>query len=510
MSRTLLTTGGININSDEKKLRSESSAHNGGNTASADMPMHIAILADFSGRSSQNNCQAEQIHQRKLIEINRDNFDQIFASLAVSLQLPVAEQPLKFQEFDDLHPDYIYDRIALFDKLRILKRKLKKRDSFTAAAEEISTWAEFRNQNAREPEQEGIPLPDDFLETLLNKQSHLSALDAGPLGNIDNLIKDIISPFVEPKADPRQTEMLAAVDHATSQLMRKIMHSSDFQQLEASWRALYFLIRRIESQTNIKVFIADISQEEIAEDFSQATDLHDSKLYRLLVEQRQSLATTPFSLIIGDYELTHTTEDAELASGFSAIAQSTHATWFSAGHEEIAGCHSFCDTPDASEWNTPDSIEAWSALRQSAQARHLALTAPRFMLRLPYGNKTTTMENFEFEELSSPGSHNYYLWGNSAYLAALLLLQSHAQYNWAFRPGKHQEVENMPLHVYQSDGDTIVKPCAEILLTDLGARTLQDAGLLPVRSVNAKDAVLIPTFNSVALDNAPIRGPWLS
>ena len=129
MSRATISTGGIDLN--------PSGQRSGSSTAESGTPMHIAILGDFSGRKSRGDEQLDSLPNRKLIEINRDNFDDVFSRLAVKLQLPVSEQALAFSELDDLHPDFIYERISLFDQLRALKRRLKNKDSFDEAAAEI-------------------------------------------------------------------------------------------------------------------------------------------------------------------------------------------------------------------------------------------------------------------------------------------------------------------------------------------------------------------------------------
>ena len=504
MSRASISTGGIDLPRSDKK--SNNTPHD------SSMPLHIAILGDFSGRKNRGVNDPSTISQRKVIEINRDNFDEVFATLQVELNLPIADQPLSFKEMDDLHPDFIYDRIPLFDKMRILKRKLKKREGFTEAAEEITAWATFRNQQTETATPEGIPLPDNLLDAVLQRNNDISFLLAkSPVGDIDNLIKDIVKPYLVPKADPRQQDMLKAVDEATSDLMRKIMHHSDFQQLEASWRALYLLVRRIETNVKLKLFLIDISQEEVRADLSSATTVEQSALFKLLVEKRQVASGTPFSLMLGDYQLGNTDQDANLATALATIAATANATWLSAAHEHMAGSESLGTQPDVDDWLTSAEnplSDGWQALRKSPSALHFALNAPRFMLRLPYGASTTSMENFDYEELPQSDNHDYYLWGNSAYMSALLLAESYSAFGWEFQPGRIQEVSDLPLHVYTHESESVVKPCAEILLTDRGAERLTQAGLLPIRSVNAKDSIRIPSFDSIAENRATIRGPW--
>jgi type VI secretion system protein ImpC len=507
MSRATINTGGIDFNLSEQA--SDNIARDTGT------PMHIAILADFSGRKSRGEENLQSLSDRKLIEINRDNFDGIFSKLNVQLQLPVSDGLLSFKELDDLHPDFIYERIGLFDKLRALKRKLKKKDSFDTAAEEIQSWSRFKGEQSDNKDitsteiPEGIPLPDNLLDAVLQGHDIQNQLAKGPLGNIDSLIKDIVSPFVETKADPRQQDMLHAVDEATSETMRAIMHHSDFQQLEASWRSLYWLIRNLETSGKLTIYLLDASQQEVQADLEKGNAA--SHLFQLLVESRKTAEGTPIGIIVGDYQLGNNDEDADLAANMAALAAAGNACWLSGGNEQLAGCPALSENIDPDNWKNLASEETqqlWQQVRELPYASHLALVAPRFLLRLPYGNKTASTEKFNYEELDKTGAHRFYLWGNGAVLATHLLAEGFVREGWNALPGQTIEVGDLPLHVYEEDGDTTLKPCAEVLLTDRASATLTSAGLMTLRSVRNKDSVRAPVFSSISIVPSTVKGFW--
>jgi type VI secretion system protein ImpC len=510
MSRATISTGGVDFRTSERKSEKMN--------RDRDMPMHIAVLADFSGRKSRNQENLNSLSGRKMIAINRDNFDEVFSKLDVQLQLPVAEHALVFAELDNLHPDFIYARVGLFDKLRILQRKLKKKDSFAAAAEEIHAWTSYRNEpQVEEVIPEGIEMPSNLLDAALQGHDIAKQLEHGPLGNIDSLIKDIVSPYVEAKVDPRQAEMLAAVDEATSETMRAIMHHSDFQQLEATWRGLYWLLRQIESDSNISVFIMDVSQNELRADLARSEA--DSHCFQQLVEARGSMDDIPYAVILGDYQLQNTAEDADLALQMALLADNAKGCWLSAGHEQLAGCSALSESVDPDNWRSVTDEEdlsyedreasvKWQQMRKNSSAAHLALAAPRFLLRLPFGNKTTSVESFDYQELAQDGSHDFYLWGNGAFLLTSLLAEGYNRKGWSALPGHFTEVDNLSLHVYEEDGESMVKPCAEVLLTDRSAAVLNDAGLLVLRSTRHKDRITVPNFQSMASSQCVIEGLW--
>lgn len=509
MSRATINTGGIDFNLSEQTTSNNTRSNS----------MHMAILGDFSGRKNRGEESPDSLNNRKLIEINRDNFDTVFANLAPSLRLPISDKPLYFSELDDLHPDFIYQNITLFDQLRSLKRKLKNKNSFSQAAEEIQAWSNYREQTDSSEQQsnqtspQSIAMPHSLLEAALQGHDIAEKINQGPLGNIDKLIKDIVSPFTQTQADTKQKELLAAVDSASSETMRTIMHHSDFQQLEAAWRGLYWLIRQIDSNSGLSIYLMDISQQELRADLEK--NAADSYVYQHLVESRRSVGSTPFSVIVGDYQLYKNAEDVELASQMAALAADSNACWISAGHEQLAGCEQLSAEIDPDNWDVTtdhrsnkNADESWLQMRQLPTAKHLALAAPRFLLRLPYGNKTLSTESFAYEELVEKNSHRFYLWGNSAFLLASLLAKAYNQQGWAAQPGQYNTVENLPLHVYYHEGESLIKPCAELLITDRTAKALSQAGLLVLRSVQNSDTIQIPSFQSVALNQERIKGAW--
>lgn len=485
-------------------------------------PMHIAIIGDFSGRGSRGECDATSLTKRKAIEIDRDNFEDVFTRLKVELDLPFGDTTLSFREFDDLHPDFIYERVGLFDKFRMLKHQLDKPELFQQAADEIQQWSAYKDdvkeelkstdkkEQAREEangDQTGIPMPEFMLDAMLSQSAQTYAEHNTPLGNIDKLIKDIIAPYVQAKTDPRLPELQTAVDEATAHTLRKIMHASDFQELEANWRAVYFLIRRMETNSKLKLFLFDISREEIVDDLINCEGIENSQLHRLFVEQAQMPGAVPFSVMQFNTQLQDDIDDVRMASAMASIAAANNAIAVTGASEKLAGCENIESGEDIQDWDytvEAEFSEAWSALRASNESAHLALAAPRFLLRLPYGKMTSPIDSFDFSELEEGNPHEFYCWGNSATLVTLLLSQAYSQSGWNLRAGQVNEVEDLPFHVYQDEGESTSKACAEIYMRDSVADKLAEFGILSVRSIKGKTAVLISRFRTASAKGSDI------
>jgi type VI secretion system protein ImpC len=138
------------------------------------------------------------------------------------------------------------------------------------------------------------------------------------------------------------------------------------------------------------------------------------------------------------------------------------------------------------------------------------LVLPRFLLRLPYGKDTEATELFEFEELDDPANHEHYLWSNPVFAPVLLLAQAYAEEGWELRPGALAGISGLPVHVYNEDGESRAKPCAEVLMTQTAAEEIVDKGIMLLASLKDQPAIRLVRFQSVANPPAALAGRWSS
>src|SRR5271170_6839647 len=66
-------------------------------------------------------------------------------------------------------------------------------------------------------------------------------------------------------ADPRRTleAIIAAIDNKISEQVNLILHHPEFQQAEATWRGLHFLVVTADPGPQLKVKAFDISKREL-------------------------------------------------------------------------------------------------------------------------------------------------------------------------------------------------------------------------------------------------------
>lgn len=484
----------------------------------------ILVLADFSGRGNRQLRDPSRIASAKPILIDRDNFDEVLAKLAPKLELPLGggEGPkakIAFAELDDFHPDRIFKQVDLFDELRSTRRKLLQSSTFQAAAEKVRSWAKVR---AAVPAVEAAPadaadapppLPPgaNLLEAMLGQA--IERPPEPPTSRIDQLMAEIVAPYVVPKDDPQQEELVQCVDDATSQQMRKLLHHADFQALEAAWRGLYFIVRRLATDASLKIFILDVSRSEIEDDLD-AESFEESSLYKVLVERTVNTpGAQPWAMIVSDQRFAPTRTDAELLGKLGRLAARAGAPLVAAATDACLGCSALSATPHPRDWHPLDDaevIEAWSQLRSEPAARFICITVPRFLLRFPFGRDTSPAEEFDFEEFTPTQIHHeHFLWGSGAFAATYLIADGFSRGGWDAAPGSLVDITDLPAFVYEHDGDSELLPCAEVMLIDEAIEKIADSGLTPLVSIHRADRIRVAPIQSIAAPaGTPLSGRW--
>lgn len=424
-----------------------------------DEPFRIAIVGDFSGASARR-----PLGQRRPIPVDRDNFDEVLARLRPSVELPAGR--IEFMELDDFHPDVIYDRLAIFKAFRETRERLADPSTFADAARELFGPPE------RAPQRQ---VGDDLISELLSEGA---ASARAPVDrDLQSFIREAVRPYLVARPDPRAPEMIRQVDEAAAGVMRAILHDRAFQSLEAAWRTVMMLVRRLETGTDLKICLVDATKEELRSETQAVNDL--------IVNRADPLAVIASTESFGVNDLT-------LLSAFARIAWKAGAPLLGEGDLSVL-----------------DAVEKWTEFRRSPEAKWAALAIPRVLLRLPYGKATIPCERFAFEEISGKPDPKTMLFANPAPLCAMLLAQAFEIHRWDMKPGAVRDIDDLPVYVYKEDGESLALPCAEVELTEDTAEALTDNGFMPVVSIRGTDRVRFVRFQSVADPPCALPGRWL-
>lgn len=405
-----------------------------------------------------------------------------------------------------------------------LHQRLNDPSTFAEASAEMQSWGLAQ---APSPPQESklapspspastTPPPDSgevlarMLETTPSTPESQASL--GDERSWQRFVEEVVAPYLVPDTDPRQPERLTQVERAMGDLMRTLLHHRGFQHLEAAWQGLAWLTQRLELSTQLKLFLLDISKEELAADLEQEKDVRSSKLARVLIDQARGMpGGQPWAVVTGNYTFDQTVEDITLLRQLAKLAQQAGAPFLAEASSQFIGCPLLAETPNPEDWQKVSHSalhEPWQALRNRPEASSVGLVLPRFLLRLPYGPDLEPIETWAFKEMGNPPTHENYLWGNPVFACLELIGRAFMEEGWNGRPGLFLEVEGLPLHIFTHEGESQIQPCAEVLLTERAAELILDKGFMPMLSLKDQDVIRLARFQSIATPLRPLAGPW--
>lgn len=477
-----------------------------GNTATQlppSAPFRIAVIGDFSGRANRGQLQAIDPARRKPIRIDADNLEAVIRSFASVLRLPLASDggsiELRPSSLDDLHPDALYENLEVFSELSALRDRLTNPRTSQAAVATLRETVQLADGPALPatlPRARGGALSVD---AMLGDFARLVGRPTVPEGEptpADALARQVVAPYLVESPDPNAGAWTAVVDRASTDTMRAILHHPDFQALESAWRSLDFLVRRVDTGSKLQLVLFDISAEEFAADLCAGNALEETGLYRLLVEQMEEDAHQGrFSAFIANYSFEMTPPHAQVLGRMARIAARSQAPFVAA---------------IGANWSTtrredlhPLILDAWDALRALPEAAYLALAAPRFLLRAPYGARSEPIDAFDFEEFDARSGLRGMLWGNPAIVVGTLLARNFA----TPRPARTLTLDDMPYFFYtDADGESLALPCTEKLLPEAKAAHVLAQGFLPLLALKGRPQLRTAGFMSVC--GKELAGRW--
>jgi type VI secretion system protein ImpC len=282
--------------------------------------------------------------------------------------------------------------------------------------------------------------------------------------------------------------MIAALDKRLTDQVNKIIHHEDFQKLEAAWRGLHYLVNNTETDEHLKIRVMNVSKADLGKTLKRfkGTAWDQSPLFKKLYEEEYGqFGGEPYGCLVGDYHFDHTPPDVELLTEMSKLAAAAHAPFITGASPSVMQMESWqelANPRDLTKIFTTPEYAAWRSLRESDDARYLAMCMPRFLARHPYGAKTSPVDEFDFEEDTTGASHTNYSWANAAYAMAVNINRSFKAYGWCSRIRGIESggaVENLPTHSFPSDDGGVDMKCpTEIAISDRREAELSKNGFL--------------------------------
>ncbi len=293
-----------------------------------------------------------------------------------------------------------------------------------------------------------------------------------------------VSPDIEVMINRR----IAQIDHLLTLQLNEILHHPQFQQLESTWRGLRYLLDQSETGVNLKIKVFNSSKKDILRDLQRVPEFDQSQMFKKVYEQEFGIfGGEPFAALIGDYYFGKGPEDIEFLERISQVAAAAHAPFVTGAQPSLFNMDSFTelDGPrDMAKVFDTTEYARWKGFRQIEDSRYVALTMPRMLIRVPYGEQTRPVDGFRYEEAANAMAHNDYCWTNAAYGLGARITTAFAKHGWCAAVRGVEGgglVESLPTHTFTTESGDIVAKCpTETAITDRREKELADLGFVPL------------------------------
>jgi type VI secretion system protein ImpC len=299
--------------------------------------------------------------------------------------------------------------------------------------------------------------------------------------------------------------LIADIDKLVEDQINEILHTEDFQRMEATWTSIEDLVRNTNFKANIQLSLLDVSKKEAYEDLElNLSDIAGSELFKkIYVAEYDQFGGFPYGGIVGMYEFANTPADILWLKGIGKIASAAHAPFIGNASPKLFGCETMTEVNALRDleglFNTP-VYSAWNAFRDSEEAVYIGITMPRYMARIPYNEMTNPAEGIHFTEHVRGDDMSNFLWAPASMLHARTLVRSFEQSGWCqhIRGVKGGgKVTGLPSYTYNLRGENELRAPTEISMPDFREYELANMGIIPL--VHKKGSAEAVFFSAQAM-----------
>ncbi|BFM48701.1 type VI secretion system contractile sheath large subunit [Marinomonas sp. THO17] len=476
-----------------------------------ELPLIVGVLADLSGAPTEP---LPPVKEREFVQIDRDNFDDIMKGCQVRLAYVVPN--VIDEESERLNVELFFNGMADFEPISLVKQltitntlyesrnrirdmlaKLDGNDPLDAILSEIiadeALQQELIGLFGSDVSSWSSVTPSKLVTRMLDEGQ--MALDQTQVPYSLELIGEFAASILQNVPDnpgrfagDRMTDKIALIDTQLTNQINQVMHASEFQALEATWRGLNFLVMNTETGASLKIRLLNIAKKDLLKDLQKAVEFDQSALFKKVYEEEFGThGGDPFSFLVGDYEFGRHPEDIELLEKLSGVAASAHAPFISAAYAKLFDMEDFFSLSqprDLTKIFESAELIKWRSFRESDDAKYVSLTLPKVLLRLPYGPETVVAEGFDFVEDVDGSDAKKYLWGNPAFILSQRVTNAYAKHGWlaAIRGVEGGGlVEGLPAHTFKTPSGDIKLTCpTQVQITDRREKELNDLGFMAI------------------------------
>jgi type VI secretion system protein ImpC len=357
------------------------------------------------------------------------------------------ELPFRILVLSSLNPEAELDPYDAFEKVQLTsndlsgaftsfkpKLVLQVTDEMLGNGQSITVSIEFFSLSDFEPGSLYRNIPG--FSVLIEARDHLSLCLDSEVVSLNDDTRNLLdrAGLLQDSAQPDAADVsrwMADLDGRLNRQMNALIHHPQFQELEAAWRSLDYLVGSIAFQENALVDVVNLDKQTLRESFEDAPEITQSPLYQLVYSSEfGQFGGKPYSLLVGNYLFDPTAQDVQLLQNLARVAAIAHSPYLGAVSARFFGLddyREFSRMRDLESHFRQPGFEKWQSFRQEPDARYMALCMPRFLLRESYSEDNSMGFSF-YESYRKQDSQG--VWGNSAFALAERIATSFSRYRW--------------------------------------------------------------------------------
>ena len=285
---------------------------------------------------------------------------------------------------------------------------------------------------------------------------------------------------------------VADIDTVLSAQMDEILHNKDFQELESSWRGLFFLVENTEFSKPVKIELLDVSKEELYDDLNEAAmeegyEKSSGLYHHLYWGAYDKVGGHPYTAIIADYQFDSTAKDIKFMQHLSVLGETAQIPFIGNAGAKFFGEEDFNSVMNnrflAEQLNDSAEYTAWRAFRDDDRSKYIGLALPRFLGRLPYSAEAEPTKNFNYSENVYRDKKDHSLWSPASYALASNMIRSFEKWGWSVKivgVDSGGRVENLPTPTYEEHGQKKLKVPVEASVGQAKDQELCELGFIPL------------------------------
>lgn len=461
---------------------------------SRELPYVLGVMADLSAKS---DIAKKPLKDRKFIQVSGDKIDDIMASIAPKIVFSVADLvtgsgqslmiDLTFRCMNDFEPLSIIQTVPMLKnvydarvRLNDLISKMDGNDNLITALESI--------------------LGGDKIDINDVIQNSNMVKDETQKAYAQDLIKEFMtqvgsSQLVSPDALGFVQSKIADLDDIIARQLDEILHHADLQNVESTWRGLWYLVTTVDESAQLQIRLLNISKDELRFDLEKAVEFDQSRIFKKIYEEEYgTFGGAPYSALLGNFEFGRSNADISLLVKIAQVASAAHAPFIAGANPNLFDLDSFTElgTPrDLSLIFTNTELGKWMSFRESEDSRYVALALPHILMRAPYGIDTNPAVGVNYTETVDGMDNSKFCWGNAGWSLAQRIMTSALLYGW---PASIRGVEggglveDLPYYTFKTtDGDVALKCPTEVAISDRREKELSDLGFVALCHCKNRD-----------------------